>query len=572
MSKHLELHIRLTAIFSGLTSSACDHKTWGFVRRQCSRALDVDLPMQQRRDSMSAAVMVFKEADDQDLADALEHHLLVQLSQTSHCPVVEDRLARLLLRHDGVILRPLTFGGQTLSYELGTVEPADAKKYTDGWNLQAFSDMDPLTHWVRGLEIAERLAVDRTNAMDGYQATAGLKCLAMVILNLHCIPDKKESARLADDLFRTGPELWRRLHRELQRARREHPELRIAFSPLCDGVYEALKLRLRSQAAYAQEGDAVPQAQAHSVPVAEPVAMASTPDAPVVRVLKEPIPPSAYKEDREQLKSYEALAQPMKLRCLAGVDDLLGRITQLHAEFPWARDAIEEVRSALEPRLLLGRREFKLPHLLLAGPPGAGKSRLARRLAAVFDLPFVPIPVGGSTDVKMLVGTSRGWASGAPSPLLTSMLTHRTPSGLVLLDELDKGARSPDGGRIVNAVLAFLEQETASNYRDCYLHAACDLSWLSFVGTVNSLRLPDALLSRFRIVYVPEPSLEHRSALAASMKADLASQWGVAPEVLPPLPADMLTRAGKSARDLQRCVEDYLAGWLRETLRPDALH
>jgi|GEM_PF-7074221 len=571
MSKNLELHIRLTAIFSGLTSSACDHKTWGFVRRQCSRALDVDLPMQQRRDSMSAAIMVFKEADDQDLADALEHHLLVQLSQTSHCPAVEDRLARLLLRHDGVALRPLTFGGRVLSYELGTVDPADAKKYTDGWNLQAFSDMDPLTHWVRGLELAEGLAFDRSNAMDGYQVVAGLQCLAMVILNLHCIPDKKESARLADDLYRTGPELWRRLHRKLQQARREHPEFSFAFSPLRDEVYGALKLRLRTHVAYAHEAPAR-QVQPHSPPVAEPVAIASTPDAPAVRVLKEPIPPSAYKEDREQLKSYEALAQPMKLRCLSGVDDLLGRIAQLLAEFPWAQNAIEEVRSALEPRLLLGRREFKLPNLLLAGPPGAGKSRLARRLAAVFNLPFVPIPVGGSTDVKMLVGTSRGWASGAPTPLLTSMLSHGTPSGLVLLDELDKGARSTDGGRIVNAVLTFLEQETASNYRDCYLHAACDLSWLSFIGTVNTLRLPDALLSRFRIVYVPEPSPEHRPALAASMKADLASQWGVPSEVLPALPPDMINRAGRSARDLQRCVEDYLAGWLRDTLRPDALH
>lgn len=572
MSKDLELHIRLTAIFSGLTSSACDHKTWGFVRRQCSRALDVDLPMQQRRDSVSAAVMVFKEADDQDLADALEHHLLVQLSQSSHCPVVEDRLARFLLRHDGIALRPLTFGGQTLSYELGTVEPADAKKYTDGWNLKAFSDTNPLTHWVRGLEIAERSAVDRTNAMDGYQATAGLKCLAMVILNLHCIPNNKESARLADDLFRTGPELWRRLHRKLQQARREHPEISFAFCPLRDEVYEALKLRLRSHVAHAQEAEPAPVMQPRSLPVVEPDSNASTPDAPAVRVLKEPIPPSAYREDREQLKAYEPLAQPMKLRCLAGVDDLMSRIGQLRTEFPWAGDAIEEVRRTLEPRLLLGRREFKLPNLLLAGPPGAGKSRLARRLAAVFDLPFTPISVGGSTDVKMLVGTSRGWASGAPSPLLTSMLTHSTPSGLVLLDELDKGARSSDGGRIVNALLAFLEQETSSNYRDCYLHVSCDLSWLSFVGTVNSLRLPDALLSRFRIVYVPAPSLKHRSTLAASMAADLASQWGVARELLPPLPPDLLTRAGTSTRDLQRCVEDYLASWLRENLRPDALH
>lgn len=211
--------------------------------------------------------------------------------------------------------------------------------------------------------------------------------------NLHCIPNKKESARLADELFRTGPELWRRLHRELQRARREHAELRIAFSPLRDEVYQALKLRLRTHVGYVQEGAATTEAQPHRQPAAEPVAIASTPYAPAVRVLKEPIPPSAYKEDREQLKSFEALAQPMKLRCLAGVDDLLDRIAQLHAEFPWARDAIEEVRSALEPRLLLGRREFKLPHLLLAGPPGAGKSRLARRLGKLASIARLAIPI-----------------------------------------------------------------------------------------------------------------------------------------------------------------------------------
>ena len=50
---------------------------------------------------MLAAVMVFKEADDHDLAEALEHHLLIQLNQTSYCTVVQDRLARRLLQRHG---------------------------------------------------------------------------------------------------------------------------------------------------------------------------------------------------------------------------------------------------------------------------------------------------------------------------------------------------------------------------------------------------------------------------------------------------------------------------------------
>ncbi|MFG6468184.1 AAA family ATPase [Roseateles sp. BYS87W] len=573
MQDNSEFHARLTSIFSDLTTNCADYQTWAFVRRKFAAVLDPGLPIEERRQSLLEAVRVFQDSEKLELANALEHHLLLKLSETTRCPAVQYQLAQLLLRLDHVPLKPISLGGRVLSYELGTISTTDAERYSRLPRkdvLRGAGESSPISCWIRGLAFAEGLAVDRSGAMDAQQAIAGLSCLAQVILNLHCIADRAEADQLAEHISRTGPELWHRLQRKLVQAQQARAEFRTRVHSFSDDMYDMLKLRLRSELyeAQARRTARVPEV----LPPKEPDPQPATSKGMSARVVTEPIPPAAYKEDREQLKLYEALTTPLELRCLLGVDDLSQRLDRLHAEFPWAHQAIAEVRTVLEPRALLGRLDVKLPHLLLAGPPGAGKSRLARRLAALLNLPFIPINVGGSADVKMIVGTARGWASAAPSPLLASMLTHKTPSGLVLLDELDKGASSFDGARIVSAVLAFLEPETARQYRDGYLNAACDLSWLSFVGTVNALKLPEALLSRFRIVYVPSPGPEHRPILAKTMAAELAEQWGVSPDVFPPLPAELLARAGTSARDMRRAIEDYLADWLRDTLRPSALH
>jgi hypothetical protein len=570
-----EIHQRQAAVVDDLMDYAADEPLWTQLMELCASLDDVDLPMTLRFKRLDAAVALVRGSSESNLPYVFEHHLLLRLDRQSDCPRVQDRLARLLLHRDGIAIEPLKFGGRVLTREIGVLRPPEAVKAAESANLKVdrdFMELGSMERWIGGLKCAEQLVLNDNVPMDMHQAAAGLNCLSMAILNLHCMADQRRAARLRLHLWQFGPQLWKTLRRRLDQGLKEHPSERmLRLHPFTDEVYKVLSFRLRSEVAHLNAE--APACRASGPAVAAP--LASSPDSidhHWVRAVKEPIPPSSDRVDREVIAQFQALREPMPVRMLDGVDDLRRRLDQLRAEFPWAEQVVETIRGCLEPRLLLGSREFKLPHLLLAGLPGSGKSRLARRIAAIFELPYVPIPVGGVADAKALLGTARGWATGAPSPLLASMLTHRTVSGLALLDELDKAGTSRHNGQITSALLSMLEPETASNYRDGFLQAACDLSWLTFIGTVNSLRLPKALLSRFRIVYVPEPGAEHRPALAGAVAAELAARWGVPPELFPPIPADVVQRAGTSARDLQRCVEDYLADWARETFRAKALH
>jgi len=70
--------------------------------------------------------------------------------------------------------------------------------------------------------------------------------------------------------------------------------------------------------------------------------------------------------------------------------------------------------------------------------PGCGKSRLVRRLAEELALPRLDLCLGGSSDTKMLGGTSRGWSSSKRGDLAALLATHQSASALVILDELDR--------------------------------------------------------------------------------------------------------------------------------------
>jgi hypothetical protein len=274
------------------------------------------------------------------------------------------------------------------------------------------------------------------------------------------------------------------------------------------------------------------------------------------QVISESIPEMREKDDRLTLASYEGLRVPLPLVLLPTVAELEARITQLHGEFPWASRAIEVAAGEMLARRRLGAVSFAWAPILLVGPPGTGKTRLARRLAEVMGLAFLPLGVGGSSDSRLLTGTSRGWASGDPSPIVRTLRDRRLAQILVLLDEVDKcSTRTVNAAPIQATLLGLLEPESSRNWIDSYLQVPCDLSKLLYVATANRLgTIEAALMSRLQPVLVPTPERQHYPMIIAQVVRDVASDWGLPVEVMPTLDVSGLARAAGSVRELVRLV------------------
>lgn len=278
------------------------------------------------------------------------------------------------------------------------------------------------------------------------------------------------------------------------------------------------------------------------------------------QVIREPIPEMRDKDDRLTLASYEGLRVPLPLVLLPEVAELQARITQLHGEFPWATRAIEVAAGEMLARRRLGAVSFAWAPILLVGPPGTGKTRLARRLAEVMGLVFLPLGVGGSSDSRLLTGTSRGWASGEPSPIVRALRDRRLAQILVLLDEVDKcsthgSTRTVNAAPMQAALLGLLEPESSRNWIDGYLQVPCDLSKLLFVATANRLgTIEAALMSRLQPVLVPTPERQHYPVIVQQVVRDVANDWGLPVEVMPTLDVSGMARAAGSVRELVRLV------------------
>ena len=138
------------------------------------------------------------------------------------------------------------------------------------------------------------------------------------------------------------------------------------------------------------------------------------------------------------------------------------------------------------------------------------------------------------------------------------MADTRTANPLILIDEVDKGGASTSGS-LANALVPFLEKETASSYPDPCLEVEADLSHVNYAMTANdNSRLPSPLRDRIRIIRVPLPTVEHIKSLSRSILKDLAVELNVPLAFMQPLGPDELSVVSKmwgengSVRRLQK--------------------
>lgn len=243
---------------------------------------------------------------------------------------------------------------------------------------------------------------------------------------------------------------------------------------------------------------------------------------------------------------------------LVSTPDLAQVRRELTGEFPHLVPTIDRLLSEL-----VGREFVSFKPLVLVGPPGAGKSRLVRRLAEALRI-GVWRTAASTADGGALGGTDRRWSSTQPCHPLLAIAASRHANPIVMLDEIEKAPTRSDFGRLWDVLLSMLEPETAKRFLDPSLQVECDLSMVSFVATANSLGpLPAPLRDRMRAIPVPEPSASDLDTLLPIVKNDVARERGIDPVWVEPLDGTELALIaehwhGGSLRQLRRIVETVM--------------
>ncbi|KAK0156060.1 Lon protease, mitochondrial [Merluccius polli] len=220
---------------------------------------------------------------------------------------------------------------------------------------------------------------------------------------------------------------------------------------------------------------------------------------------------------------------------------------------------MDDVKKRILVSQLRGTTQGKI--LCFYGPPGVGKTSIARSIARALNREYFRFSVGGMTDVAEIKGHRRTYVGAMPGKIIQCLKKTKTENPLVLIDEVDKMGRGYQGDPS-SALLELLDPEQNANFLDHYLDVPVDLSKVLFICTANIIdTIPEPLRDRMEMINVSGYVAEEKLAIAErylvpqlrTLTGLTQESGAISPEALSLLIKQYCRESG--VRNLQKQVE-----------------